>query len=211
MNEWLSNIMQADQQARGLSGGKGAGLVLDEANPYYNYRLKRFAAGGDLVRDATLLWGNGSGGGLGPHIESAKGDGIAGFTDALLILSHEDFGRTTRSRDWNQEATRILLQQFEDFCRREGFSRRNAHRQLGLRILCDGSADMGGESLGLKSGEFVTGLVPNLYTGPVRGSYPVVGVHLNLPGIWEGYQEVGRLYNDQIVFTIGSHWLDNFH
>ncbi|MEZ4241801.1 MAG: hypothetical protein R3F59_37765, partial [Myxococcota bacterium] len=44
----------------------------------------------------------------------------------------------------------------------------------------------------------------------VRGSYPVIGVHLNLPGVWQGYQEVGRLYNDQMLFTLGNHWLDNF-
>lgn len=209
-NEWLNNIMQADQQARGLSGGKNAGLVLDESNPYYNYRLKRVASGGDLVQDPSLLWKSPHGG-LGPHVEGARGEGVAGFTDALIILSHEDYSRTAEKRDWTQESTRILLQHFEDFCRREGFTRRYAHRQLGFRFLCDGSADMGGQSLGLGRGEYVTGLVPNLYTGPVRGSYPVVGVHVNLPGIWESYQEVGHLFNDQVVFTIGNHWLDSFH
>ncbi|MEM6930584.1 MAG: hypothetical protein AAF602_26845, partial [Myxococcota bacterium] len=67
-----------------------------------------------------------------------------------------------------------------------------------------------GQNLGLQRGEFVTGLLPNLYTGPVRGSYPVIGVHVNLPGVWEGYHEVGRLHNDQVLFTLGNHWLDNF-
>ena len=33
---------------------------------------------------------------------------------------------------------------------------------------------------------------------------------MNLPGVWEGYKEVGRLHNDQILFTLGNHWLDNY-
>ena len=133
--------------------------------------------------------------GLGTHIAAEKGEGVAGFTDVLLILSLEDYSRAVKStrEPWLQVATRTLLQEFEDFCRRESFQRLYAHRQLGFKILCDGSADMGGVALGLKAGEFVTGLLPNLYTGPVRGSYPVIGVYVNLPGVWDGYQEVGRV------------------
>ena len=102
------------------------------------------------------------------------------------------------------------IERFEAFCRNENFSRRFVHRPLSLRILWDGSADMGGQSLGLSAGEFVTGLLPNLYTGPVEGSHPVLAVYVNLPGVWEGYQEVGRLYSDQVLYTIGNSWLDNF-
>ncbi len=146
------------------------------------------------------------------HIASEKGDSNALFTDVLLILSHADYSRAVNvtPEPWFGRAMRVLLQEFDDFCRNEAFQRRFPHRQLGLRILCDGSADMSGQALGLEAGEFVTGLLPNLYTGPVRGSHPVIGVHLNLPDAWEGYKEVGRLYSDQILFTVGNHWLDNY-
>ena len=115
VNELLSNIMQADQQARGLSGGKGAGLVLDESNPYYNYRLKRFSGANNLLKNPSLLWQSENGGGLGEHIGSVNHEGVATFTDALFILSHEDFGHTTQQADWSQELTRRILQQFDDY------------------------------------------------------------------------------------------------
>ena len=38
----------------------------------------------------------------------------------------------------------------------------------------------------------------------------MLAVYVNLPGVWEGYQEVGRLYSDQVLYTIGNSWLDNF-
>lgn len=215
VTDWVSNLFQSEQ-TRGLSGGAAPAVALDNANPYYNYRLRRHRTDGDLITDPSLLWYTSqfveTRDGLGVHIAAEHAEGVAGFTDVLLILSIDDYNRISDStgEPWLQRATRNLLQAFDDYCSREGFRRRFDHRQLGFRILCDGSADMGGRSLGLQSGEFVTGLLPNLYTGPVKGSYPVIGIHVNLPGVWDGYQEVGRLYNDQVLFTIGSSWLDNF-
>ncbi|MBX2800062.1 MAG: hypothetical protein KTR31_20460 [Myxococcales bacterium] len=211
--EWVAGLFQADnQQTRGLSGDSAHSVALDDSNPYYNYRLRRHKAEGDLVADPGLLWYTSPyvkrRSGLGTHVGAEIGDGTANYTDVLLILGREDFARATG--EWQQGAVRALQQEFENFCRRENFSRLHAHRPLGIRILEDGSPALGGHSLDLARGEFITGLLPNLYTGPVRGSYPVIGVHVNLPGVWEGYQEVGRLYNDQILFTLGSHWLDNF-
>lgn len=211
--EWVAGLFQADnQQTRGLSGDSAHSVALDDSNPYYNYRLRRHKAEGDLVADPGLLWYTSPyvkrRSGLGTHVGAEIGDGTANYTDVLLILSKEDFLRA--SAEWQQSAQHTLQQEFENFCRRESFARLHAHRPLGVRILEDGSPSLGGHSLDLARGEFVTGLLPNLYTGPVRGSFPVIGVHVNLPGVWEGYQEVGRLYNDQILFTLGSHWLDNF-
>lgn len=217
--EWVAGLFQSDnQQARGLSGGSGtnsgggSGIPLDDSNPYYNYRLRRHKAEGDLIADPGLLWYTSPyvkrRSGLGTHVGAEVGEGTANYTDVLLILSSEDFGRA--SADWQTAATRALQTEFDNFCRRENFNRLHAHRPLGVRIIEDESQAMFGHSLQLTRGEFVTGLLPNLYTGPVRGSYPVIGVHLNLPGVWDGYQEVGRLHNDQILFTLGNHWLDNF-
>lgn len=217
--EWVAGLFQSDnQQARGLSGGSGtnsgggSGIPLDDSNPYYNYRLRRHKAEGDLIADPGLLWYTSPyvkrRSGLGTHVGAEVGDGTANYTDVLLILSREDFGRA--SADWQAGASRALQTEFDNFCRRENFNRLHAHRPLGVRIIEDESTAMFGHSLQLTRGEFVTGLLPNLYTGPVRGSYPVIGVHLNLPGVWDGYQEVGRLHNDQILFTLGNHWLDNF-
>ncbi|MCA9492877.1 MAG: hypothetical protein KC621_23255, partial [Myxococcales bacterium] len=212
--EWVAGLFQSDnQQTRGLSGDQAHTVALDDSNPYYNFRLRRHKAEGDLITDPGLLWYTSPyvkrRSGLGTHVSAEVGEGTtATYTDVLLILSREDFARA--GGDWQQGSMRALQQEFDNFCRRENFNRLHAHRPLGVRILEDGSEAMGGQTLGLQRGEFITGILPNLYTGPVRGSYPVIGVHLNLPGVWDGYQEVGRLYNDQILFTLGNHWLDNF-
>ena len=215
VDDWISNLFQSEQ-TRGLSGGLSASITLDESNPFYNYRLRRHQVSSDIVSAPLTIWtGNevkDEDGGLEEHLKSSLGQGVAEFTDVLLILSLEDYSRAADAADepWPQMASKVLLERFETFCRQENFSRRFVHRPLSLRILCDGSADMGGQSLGLSAGEFVTGLLPNLYTGPVHGSHPVLAVYVNLPGVWEGYQEVGRLYSDQVLYTIGSSWLDNF-
>ncbi len=211
--EWVAGLFQADNQAtRGLSGDSSHSVALDDSNPYYNYRLRRHRTESDLVAEPGLLWYTSPyvkrRAGLGTHVAAEVGDGTANYTDVLIILSREDFRRA--GPEWQVSATRALQQEFDNFCRREGFSRLHAHRPLGVRFLEDGAPEIGGQQLGLAAGEFISGLLPNLYTGPVRGSYPVIGVHVNLPGVWEGYQEVGRLHNDQILFTIGNHWLDNF-
>ncbi len=213
--EWVAGLFQSDQ-TRGLSGDSASSVALDDANPYYNYRLRRHLAEGDIVHDPGLLWYTSpyvkQRTGLGTHVGAEVGEGVANYTDVLLILSHEDYARSRKvsGEPWDDVASRTLSQEFDNFCRRESFNRLHVHRQLGFRVLCDGSDEMAGQSLGLQRGEFITGLLPNLYTGPVRGSYPVIGIHVNLPGVWDGYQEVGRLHNDQILFTLGSHWLDNF-
>lgn len=211
--EWVAGLFQADNQTtRGLSGGSAQSVALDDSNPYYNYRLRRHRAEGDLAADPGLLWYTSPyvkrRTGLGTHVAAELGDGTANYTDVLVIMNREDYHRS--GADWQYNAVRTLQQEFDNFCRRENFGRLHGHRPLGVRILEDGSPSVGGHHLALGRGEFITGLLPNLYTGPVRGSYPVIGVYVNLPGVWEGYEEVGRLYNDQILFTIGNHWLDNF-
>lgn len=211
--EWVKGLLQSEQ-TRGLSGGDAGSVALDDSNPYYNYRLRRHEAEGDLVADPGLLWFTSPyvkrRTGLGAHIAAETTDGVAGYTDVLLILSKEDHARTLQTPGWTQQVRELLRQEFRGYCEREDVEPAHPERPLGFRMLCDGSAEMGGRGLGLEPGEFVTGLLPNLYTGPVEGSRALIAVHVNLPGIWEGYREVGRLYDDQILFTLGSSWLDNF-
>jgi hypothetical protein len=213
--EWVAGLFQSEQ-TRGLSGDSASTVALDDANPYYNYRLRRHLAEGDIVQEPGLLWYTSpyvkQRTGLGTHVGAEVGEGVANYTDVLLILSHEDFARSRKiaGEPWDEVTARTLSQEFDNFCRRENFNRVHVHRQLRFKVLCDGGDDMAGQSLGLQRGEFITGLLPNMYTGPVRGSHAVIGIHVNLPGVWDGYQEVGCLHNDQILFTLGSHWLDNF-
>ena len=83
------------------------------------------------------------------------GEGVANYTDVLLILSAEDYARAQASvgEPWDATAIAKLSREFDNFCRRENFRRLHAHRKLGFRILCDGSNMMNDQNLGLQRGE----------------------------------------------------------
>ncbi|MEM6931541.1 MAG: hypothetical protein AAF602_31715, partial [Myxococcota bacterium] len=145
--EWVAGLFQGDnQQTRGLSGDNAHSVALDDSNPYYNYRLRRHKAEGDIVQDPGLLWYTSPyvkrRTGLGTHVGAEIGDGTANYTDVLLIISRDDFAGATT--EWQQNVIRTLQQEFENFCRRENFSRLHAHRPLGINILEDGGHGMGG-------------------------------------------------------------------
>lgn len=203
-------------RTQGLSGGAEVVVDRDPAAAFYASRLRRHKADGDLVTNPELLWIAGADprkGGLRSHIHAERGDGIASFTDVLLIISQADARRAAQagSEPWTDRTARVVGERFSQYCAQERFELVYGTRPLRFWIIADGGSDMAGEKFGLEAGEFISGLLPNLYVGPAQRSRPVLAVHLNLPGVWEGYREVGRLYSDQIVFTLGRHWLDNFH
>ncbi len=213
--DFISRIFSTGR-TQGLSGGAEVVLDPDPAAAFYASRLRRHQADGDYVVDPGLLWNTasyqGSRGGLRAHIQAERGDGIASFTDVLVVVSQADARRAAAQpgEAWTERAARQMGEQFSDFCLQERFELLYGTRPLRFRLVADGGKEMLSQSFGLQAGEFVTGLLPNLYVGPAMRSRPVLAVHLNLPGVWQGYREVGRLYSDQIVFTLGRHWLDNF-
>jgi hypothetical protein len=213
--DFISRIFSTGR-TQGLSGGAEVVLDPDPAVAFYASRLRRHQADGDYVVEASLLWDTasyqGSRGGLRAHIQAERGDGIASFTDVLVVVSQADARRaaTQTGEPWTERAARQIGECFSDFCLQERFELLYGTRPLRFRLVADGGREMLNQSFGLNPGEFVTGLLPNLYVGPAVRSRPVLAVHLNLPGVWEGYREVGRLYSDQIVFTLGRHWLDNY-
>ncbi len=200
---------------RGLSGDADRVLIDDPELEYFNARLRRHAATDDLVEDPEVIWDGGedSGrGGLRQHLrQSEYGDNL-GFTDVLVILSTDDWHRTLQQlrEPWPQRAAQIISEQLWSHCEQHDLHQIFPGRPFGFRFIEDGGHEMQGARLGLLRGEFVTGLLPNLYTGAAARSRPVISVLLNIPGEWEGYQEVGRLLSDQVQFTLGTHWLDNF-
>ncbi|MCB9765920.1 MAG: hypothetical protein H6739_39465 [Alphaproteobacteria bacterium] len=213
-SDWISRLFNAGP-AKGLSGDADE-LSLDPRDAYFNSRLRRHESGDDIIEDPFLLWSSQTGArrrsGLREHLLTQKEAGQADFTDILVVINEADYRRTFNqvAEPWKDTAARILTAEVENFCREEGYQLLFSSRGARFRIIQDGGPEMGGVSLGLIKGEFVTGLPPNLYTGPLPGSRPVIAIHLNVPGVWDGYREVGRLYSDQVQFTIGDHWLDNF-
>lgn len=220
MAEWgdiISRIFSTGR-TQGLSGAAEAVLDPDPANSFYASRLRKHHADGDLVDDPGQIWSSasfgGRKGGLLAHLMAERGEGPGSFTDVLIIVNAADAKRAAAwsgAEPWAEHASQLISMAFDRFAAKEGFLLPHPRRPLRYWFISDGSKEMLNQSYGLAPGEFVTGLLPNLYIGPSANSRPVLSVHMNLPGVWEGYKEVGQLYSDQLLFTLGRHWLDNFH
>ncbi len=199
---------------RGLSGDLDRVLPADPALDFFNACLRRHVAAGDMVRDPDQLWqaqGNPARlGGLGPHLASVSRERLVGLSDVLVVINGEDWQRAAREVGvgWGREVVLTLQARIQDERARLGLA--GDTREVGVRLLADGSGPMQGELIGLEPGEFVTGVLPNQHDGPAAGARALVAVHLNLPGVWSGYREVARLHADQDLLTLGSHWLDNY-
>ncbi len=204
--------------ARGLSGDARRVLAVDPSLDFFDACLRRHRTALDLVADPDQVWDAGmeSGAsramGLEAHLRSASRERLVSLTDVLIVVSKADWSRAHADHGsrWTRHLVAGVRASFEDWCERAELSRGSTHRPFGVRVLVDGSADLQDQSLGLGPGEFVTGLLPNHYGGPAIASRPLISVMLNLPGVWMGYREVARLYDDQDLLTLGNHWLDNF-
>ena len=201
---------------RGLSGDADRVLPAEPVFAFFNDRLRKHHTAEDFVADPGLIWSTQTflsrRGGLEAHLRAERGDGVAGFSDILVVVNPHDWRRSLRllSEPWAAVAAHRLRTRFRTFCEENDFHRLFPQRPMGVRVVEDGGLEMGGASIGLEKGELVTGLLPNFYAGAHATSRPVVAFHLNIPGAWSGYREVGRLYSDQVLFTLGSHWLDNY-
>ena len=212
--DFISRIFSSGR-TQGLSGGAEVVVDADPASAFYLSRLRRHSAESDLVEDPLQMWSTnsyvGRRGGLRAHVQAERGEGIATFTDVLLVVNQPDARRAAQEQGWTDRVVRLLGEQFGEFCVAEKFELLYGTRPLRFYIVADGGKEMLNHRFDLEPGEFITGLLPNLYVGPARRSRPVLAVHMNLPGAWEGYREVARLYSDQIVLTLGRHWLDNYN
>jgi hypothetical protein len=215
LGNWFSRVFSNDG-TRGLSGD--ASFIAGEQGRggFFASRLRLHTTAQDLVDSSELLWELSSRGrrrgGLLHHLSNEHGDGIAGFTDLLVVLNRADWARAELDTGefWREEASEMLLHNLTEWCKQSQFNEVFPDRGFQLRLVADGSEPLRGHQIGLEPGQFVTALLPNAYHGPLATSSPVLAVHLNIPGAWEGYRKVGMLYSDQLCYTLGNHWLDNF-
>jgi hypothetical protein len=210
---WFDRLFQGGDLARGLSGSSGGDLALSDVNAFYNNRTRRHFVSGTIGQDPMLLWGRAAADprpvGLWSHLEDVAVDGRP-FTDVFIVLCGSDYDDGFQNDpQFDETVARLLGDAWDDLLRAGGLAR--AERRMGVAVFREGGPEMGGQDFGLLPGEFLTGVVPNLYRAPGATSRPVVALHVNLYGEWgQDYREVGRLYDDQLLFTMGNHWLDNF-
>lgn len=209
----LFPVGELHRETRGLSGGSRGGAVpLLPDNPIYNFRVRRHNASADLIEQPWMLWPTGDHPGqtgLADHVSRVGAAGVLTFTDAVVVLSEDDYRRCVEAGGrWTKDAARTLHYAYEDLCRTAELIRPYPRRELGLKVLGDGSPEMGGVSLGLGIGEFATCLVPGSYVGPQASSATVASVYMAIPGAWKGYRHMADLHDDQIAVVLGNHWLD---
>ena len=211
--DWLNKLFQGSETTRGLSGAVASAIALDDANSFYNYRLRRHYTDADIAEEPHRLWFTNDDPeartGLGPHLANAVTEGQQ-FADTLIVLCREDHDRLLAADpDAERTLSRLLGDALADQVREEGLQERA--RRLGVWLVRDGSEAINGFDFGMVEGEFITGITPNLYRTPGAESVALLIVRVMLPGVWNDYREVGRFYDDQVMFTLGSHWLDNFN
>jgi len=211
--DWLNKLFQGEKQTRGLSGASASDVALGDTNSFYNFRLRRHYTDEAIAENLDRVWFTNDDPeartGLGPHIAEVVSQGEP-FTDVLVILSAFDFDEAfTGDTGFVQRLTSVLQARFGDYARRSGLGELN--RPLGVWVVREGASEIGGDDFGLVDGEFITGIVPNLYRAPGPSSKKMLSIRAAIPGVWEGLREIGALYDDQSLFTLGSHWLDNFN
>jgi len=193
--------------------------VDDQQNGFYNFRLMRFKAEGDLVRYPDYVWSSAgywaARGGLSVHLEevAARLDGAI-YSDILILLNREDRQRSLEQMvsPWEEQLQALVEKQVLRMIDERDWRLAVPDRPVRIHIVGDGEPAMGGRPLGLEEGEFATALLPNLYLGPSADSSPFAEVFVRVPkeaGGKGGFRSVGTFYDDQLAFTIGRHWLDN--
>ena len=186
--------------SQGLSGGGSAPVDPAAAGSPLAARIRRHRrdGGGGVGMDANAVWTHG----LREHLRAERPDGIC-WTDVVVVLAHaDDPGPTLR-----QAMESDLAERHAAWARAERLPLRRAAR---VRVLIDGLAPHGdGPRLGLASGDFVTALSPSVHLAGTDTTATMI-VHACLPSEGSEYREIGRLHDDQLLFTVGNHWLDTF-
>jgi hypothetical protein len=187
-------------------------MAIEKGNSFYNFRLRRHQVEGSILNEPLTIWGHYGEGrpgeGLAAHVSDEVTDNTVDYTDVLIILSTDDYAKADKT--WVQRAEQVLTFSFANYCETNQVKTPFTDRPLGVHILCDGSSALKNSSFKLKKNEFITGLVPNLYSHPLPSSTMDLSIHAAIPACWEGFREVGQFYDDQALFTLGNHWLDNF-
>jgi hypothetical protein len=184
--------------SQGLSGGAAAPVDANAAGSPLAARLRRHRHAAGKAPTAADLWAHG----LLDHLRTERPDGIC-WTDVVLVLAPSDApdaeGRSALEND--------LAERHAAWARSERLPLRRAAR---VRVLIDQDPDApAAPSLGLSPGEFVTALSPTVHIGG-GDTAPTLVIHACIPAEGDGYRELGRLHDDQLLFTAGSHWLDTF-
>ena len=198
-------------RTRGLSGDAQRVLPAIPGLAFYDQHLRRHHTTEDLVGDPTMLWdGPGPSGraGLRRHLMEEPDAVLGRLTDILVVVNRPDWVRATRQQgdQWLLSVRQTLRERFRAWCLANGVGA--PARPVDFQVVMDGGPELHGDDLGLRAGDSVTGLLPNLHLGAETTAAPLYDVLAFAPGE-PGWSRLATLHGDQRLLTLGSHWLDN--
>lgn len=195
----------------GLSGDAARVLPPGPGLATFDQFLLRHHTTTDLMADPVALWdGPARAGrcGLRSHLLREQEGHPRPYTDALLIVSQPDWARAASdgSDEWALSVRQMLRERYYAWSITSGLPSNS--RPVDFAIRPDGGAWMGGAALGLRAGDFVTGLLPNFHLGRETTSRPLYDLMAYAPG-QPRWTHLATVYADQRLLTVGNHWLDN--
>ena len=213
LQKWFARMLPTGS-TRGLSGDLSSLLAADPRDTWYNERLRCHRTDADLVDDPSRLWEAPAMPrgicGLHSHLTSLASGERMPCSHLLVVVSGEDLEKAaeTYGDHWRGDAEAHLVREVLLYFERTGTRPAFPTQLPRIYVVPDGDPElMKGHRLGLAEGEWVTGTVPNFHH-PATDSDVDLAIYVALG---EGdFQEVGHLHTDQLLFTVGNHWLDNF-
>jgi len=209
---WFDNLLHSGTAA-GLSGIPSLQLSANPDRDWFLRFLRTHFTTLSLVTHPERIWSPSTvtlkGGGLESHLMSLAPGGVLTASQLVVLLSGPEFDEAveTQGQSWITQVEKHLQSRVNALVAERKLRTARPGGGLQVCLLRDGDRALGGRVLNLLPGEFVTALLPNQHVG--QGSARL-GVYVHIPGAWEGFRPAQSVQVDQLLYTFGNHWLDNF-
>jgi hypothetical protein len=209
---WFDNLLHSGTAA-GLSGIPSLQLSANPDRDWFLRFLRSHFTTLSLVLHPERFWApSGSalkGGGLKSHLMSLAPGSVLSASQLVVLLSGTEFDEAIESQgqSWIKQVEAQLQTQVNALVSQRQLQTACADSELQVCLVRDGDRAFGGRTLNLLPGEFVTALLPNRHVGQPAAR---LGVYVHIPGAWEGFLSAMSVQSEQLLYTFGNHWLDNF-
>jgi hypothetical protein len=209
---WFDNLLHSGTAA-GLSGIPSLQLSANPDRDWFLRFMRSHFTTQSLVKFPERLWGVAGGvvksGGLEDHLMSLAPDSVLSATQLLVLLSRTEFDEAVEAHglSWISQVENELQVRVDRLVAERRLKGAQPNVSIKVCLIRDGDRALGARTLNLLPGEFVTALLPNRYVGQ---STARLGVYVHIPGSWEGFRPAQSVHVNQILYTFGNHWLDNF-
>jgi len=209
---WFDNLLHSGTAA-GLSGIPSLQLSANPDSDWFLRFMRVHTTTLELAAHPDRIWAPArrvpQGSGVESHLLSLGVQRVLSAREIWVVLSKNEFDSMSEGKEsgWMNSTEAMLQERVDELIEKRGLESPVSGASLRLRLLRDGDEAMSVRSLNLLPGEFVTAMLPNR---PPEGAVSRLGVSVHIPGAWEGYRPAEPVREGQLLYTFGSHWLDNF-